>query len=87
MLGPSGSLTRLALQKFKKNYWSVFSLFIYCGVASLAVFAYVIAPDNSVNANQMHLSIHSKSPGFKVIMLTSTGIDDGISPIVFKRFF
>ena len=35
----------------------------------ISVFAYVIAPDNSVNANQMHLSIHSQSPGFKVKML------------------
>ena len=36
---------------------------------AISVFAYVIAPDNSVNANQMHLSIHSQSPGFKVKML------------------
>ena len=35
----------------------------------ISVFAYVIVPDNSVNANQMHLSIHSQSPGFKVKML------------------
>ena len=35
----------------------------------LALFAYVLAPDNSENANQMHLSIHSKTPGFKVQML------------------
>lgn len=38
-------------------------------VCLVAVFAYVIAPDNSKNANQMNLSIHSKSPGFKVKML------------------
>ncbi len=30
----------------------------------------MIAPDNSENANQMHLSIHSKPPGFNVQMLT-----------------
>ena len=35
----------------------------------ISVLAYVIAPDNSVNANKMHLSIHSQSPGFKVKML------------------
>ena len=35
----------------------------------ISVLAYIIAPDNSVNANQMHLSIHSQSPGFKVKML------------------
>jgi len=34
------------------------------------VFAYVFAPDSSENANQMHLSIHSKSPGFEVQMLS-----------------
>nr|WP_246516219.1 ABC transporter permease [Aequorivita echinoideorum] len=36
----------------------------------LAVFAYALAPDDSENANQMHLSIHSKNPGFRVQMLT-----------------
>jgi peptide/nickel transport system permease protein len=36
---------------------------------AISVLAYVIAPDNSVNANQMHLSIHSQAPGFKVKML------------------
>jgi len=32
----------------------------------MAIFAYQIAPDSTSNANQMHLSIHSKPPGFKV---------------------
>jgi len=36
----------------------------------VALFAYALAPDNSQNANQMHLSIHSKNPGFTVDMLT-----------------
>ena len=35
----------------------------------VAIFAYALAPDNSENANQMHLSIHSKAPGFTVKML------------------
>jgi peptide/nickel transport system permease protein len=66
----SNSLTQLALQKFKKNFWGVFSLGIIVTIGLLSVFAYVISPDNSQNANQMHLSIHSKKPGFKVLMLT-----------------
>lgn len=66
----SSSLSQLALQKFKKNFWGVFSL-IYIGlVGIISVFAYVFAPDSSQNANQMHVSIHSKSPGFSVDMLT-----------------
>lgn len=35
----------------------------------IAVFAYVLAPDDSRNANQMNLSIHSKNPGFEVSVL------------------
>lgn len=35
----------------------------------VAIFAYGLTPDNSENANQMHLSIHSKPPGFTVKML------------------
>ena len=70
MSNQNNSLTRLALQKFKKNFWGVFSLSIIIGIGFISVFAYVFSPDASKNANQMHLSIHSKSPGFKVQMLT-----------------
>ena len=66
----SNSLTSLALQKFKKNFWGVLSFWFIVLVGLISVFAYVIAPDSSQNANQMHLSIHSKKPGFKVTMLS-----------------
>lgn len=66
----SGSLGTQALQKFKKNFWGVFSLSFLILCVFIALFAYALAPDNSENANQMHLSIHSKSPGFEVLMLT-----------------
>ncbi|AUP78574.1 ABC transporter permease [Flavivirga eckloniae] len=66
----SSSLKQLALQKFKKNFWGVFSFCFIILVGLVSVFAYVFAPDNSQVANQMHLSIHSKKPGFKVDMLT-----------------
>lgn len=70
MKNRNSSLTALALQKFKKNLTGVFSFWfiIICGF--VAIFAYVLAPDNSSNANQMHLEIHSKKPGFEVLMLT-----------------
>jgi len=66
----NNSLTRLALQKFKKNFWGVFSLGIIICIGLISIFAYIFAPDASKNANQMHLSIHSKSPCFEVQMLT-----------------
>lgn len=64
------SLTSIALRKFRKNFWGVFSFIFILIVMLLAVFAYLLAPDNSENANQMHLSIHSKKPGFEVSMLS-----------------
>ncbi|MBU2951228.1 ABC transporter permease [Tamlana agarivorans] len=66
----SKSLKQLALQKFKKDFWGVFSLYFIGLVGLISVFAYVVAPDNSQHANQMHLAIHSKKPGFEVTMLT-----------------
>jgi peptide/nickel transport system permease protein len=57
------SLTVIALHKFKKNFWGVFSFAFIVILVLVSIFAYVLAPDNSENANQMHLSIHSKPPG------------------------
>jgi len=70
MSGQANSLSQLALRKFKKNFWGVFSFWFIVLVGLVSIFAYVLAPDNSQNANQMHLSIHSKKPGFKVKVLT-----------------
>ncbi len=64
------SLTGLALQKFKKNFWGVLSLVFIALLVFVAIFAYVLAPDKTENANWGDLSIHSKSPGFTVKMLT-----------------
>lgn len=65
----STSPTYLALQRFKKNLWGVLSFWFLVFCAFIAVFAYVLAPDESRFANQMHLAIHSKPPGFQVKML------------------
>ncbi|MBL87314.1 MAG: peptide transporter [Winogradskyella sp.] len=83
----SNSLTRLALQKFKKNFWGVFSLGIIICIGLVSVFAYVFAPDASKNANQMHLSIHSKPPGFEVRMLTLPSSIESEQGFLSKLFF
>jgi peptide/nickel transport system permease protein len=74
----SASLTQLALQKFKKNFWGVFSFGFICLSGLVALFAYLVAPDSSKNANQMHLSIHSKPPGFQaqILSIPSTNIKE-----------
>ena len=66
----SQSLSQLAFKKFKQNKLGLLSFvfIILCGF--IAIFCYALAPDNSNFANQMHLEIHSKPPGFSVQMLS-----------------
>ena len=81
------SLSKLALQKFKKNFWGVFSFYFIVFVGIISVFAYVFAPDNSQYANQMHISIHSKSPGFNVKMLSIPSQIENKQGFLDKIFF
>jgi len=81
------SLTQIALQKFKKNFWGVFSLSCIVVIGLISIFAYLIAPDASQNANQMHVSIHSKSPGFTVDMLTIPSKIENNQSFLDKVFF
>ena len=83
----SNSLTALALQKFKKSFWGVFSFWFIVLVGLVSIFAYVIAPDDSQYANQMHLSIHSKQPGFKVMMLSIPSEIKSEQGLANKMFF
>ncbi|MGY0391715.1 ABC transporter permease [Bizionia sp. KMM 8389] len=83
----SSSLSQLALQKFKKDFWGVFSLIFIVCIGLVSVFAYVLAPDSSEYANQMHLTIHSKRPGFTVQMLTIPQEDQVEQSVVSKLFF
>ena len=61
------------LQRFKTNFWGVFS-FVTIGIISLlSLFAYQLATDASPNANGMNLSIALKPPGFSCKILTLSG--------------
>jgi peptide/nickel transport system permease protein len=81
------SLTKLALQKFKKDFWGVFSFCFILLVGVVSVFAYVFAPDNSRHANQMHVSIHSKAPGFTVDVLVLPSQLQNQQGVLDKLFF
>jgi peptide/nickel transport system permease protein len=58
-----------ALHFIYQNKWSAFSLFYILIWAFLALFAYVVAPDNTHNANWGDLNIASQHPGFELKML------------------
>ena len=86
-MSKGNSLTQLALQKFKKNVWGVFSFWVIIAIGLMSIFAYVLVPDDSKNANQMHLSIHSKPPGFKVKMLEIPSVTEDKTGFLSQLFF
>ncbi len=81
------SLSKLALEKFKQNKIALLSFWyvVFCGF--IAVFGYLLAPDNSQNANQMHLEIHSKEPGFSTTILTIPSKDTVTQSFFSSLFF
>ena len=80
-------LTASAFKKFKQNYFGIASLCFVILVGFMAIFAYVFAPDDSQYANQMHLSIHSKPPGFEVSMLIQPNASPNPQSLIDKLFF
>lgn len=56
-------------------------------IAFLSIFAYFFIPDKSSNANQMHLSIHSESPGFEVDLLLIDNTTNYEQNLFQKLFF
>ena len=80
-------LTASAFKKFKQNYFGIASLCFVIFVGFMAIFAYVFAPDDSQYANQMHLSIHSKPPGFEVSMLIQPNASPNPQRLIDKLFF
>lgn len=85
MSNKSSSLSQLALKRFKKSKIGVFSFAYIALIGLVAIFCYVLAPDNSNNANLMHLEIHSKKPGFKVQMLRLPTAEKEQSTLSFLR--
>ena len=80
-------LSASAFKKFKQNYFGIASLCFVILVGFMAIFAYVFAPDDSQYANQMQLSIHSKSPGFEVSLLIQPNASPKSQSLIAKLFF
>ncbi len=68
----SSFLKLKVLARYKLGFLSVVYI-LFLGLVS--VFAYYLAPDSSSNANQMHLEIHSKPPGFEALILSTQSFE------------
>lgn len=56
-------------KRFFKNYLAVFGAVVICGLIFIAILGYMIAPDNTENANNQNISIKLKKPGFRAYLL------------------
>ena len=65
----SGSLSKLAWKRFRKNKPGVLSLCIIALVSFIALLGYLITPDPTPFANTQILEISTQKPGFRVTML------------------
>ncbi len=65
----SSSLSHLAWQKFRRNIQGMVALFVIGLALLIGIFAYILIPDASPNANRQNLELATQKPGFKVIVL------------------
>lgn len=78
---------RTILSRFSEDRLGLISVFFIVVISFIAVFAYVLAPDSTPNANQMHLSIHSKPPGFstQILILPNSNFKQGTEEIAIEK--
>src|SRR5437868_4239561 len=66
---PDQSITRQTWRRLKKNKGAVFGLIVIILSCIIAIFAYLIAPDNTPNADLQTVEIQAKRPGFQQTFL------------------
>ena len=81
------SLNNLAWTRFKKNKVSLWSLFYIFFMVIVSIFAVVISPDSSKNANEMNLNLAIKKPLSSVTFLNFQNHDQNDKKSLKSLFF
>lgn len=68
----AGSLNQKAIKKLLNNKPALISIYFIVLVTLVAIAGYLITPDSTPFANEQHLEIAAKKPGFSVEMLRIT---------------
>jgi peptide/nickel transport system permease protein len=64
-----GSLSSIAWKRFRTDGLAFGSMVFVCCIASFAILGYLVTPDPTPFANNQHVEIAAKNPGFSVTML------------------
>ena len=70
----SFSFWQQTFKRLKKNKSAVFGLLIISSTVLVSIFAYIIAPDNSPNADRQTVEIQAKKPGYTQLFLKIPGL-------------
>lgn len=62
-------LSQKEIQRFKKNKFALCGIIVILFLIIISIFGYVIAPDNTQDANAQNVSIKLKPPGFHTYIL------------------
>jgi peptide/nickel transport system permease protein len=65
----SGSLSSLAMRRFKRNKLAMGALLFILFTTLVAILGYLITPDSTPFANNQSLELATKKPGFSVLVL------------------
>ena len=68
------SFWQQTFKRLKKNKSAVFGLLIISSTFIVSIFAYIIAPDNSPNADRQTVEIQAKKPGYTQLFLKIPGL-------------
>lgn len=80
------SFTRILLTLFKKNSVGSFSVSFILLTGFIAIFGYTIAPDNTKDANQMHITLAHKPIGYSS-QIIQIPLPETESRNLFSQFF
>ncbi|MCK9452092.1 MAG: ABC transporter permease [Bacteroidales bacterium] len=86
-LSENSSPFLITWRRFKQNMLGITALSVVLLAVLLAIFAYLIIPDNSPDANRQLLEISTRKPGFKVQMLLVPKENQSPKAGFFKRIF
>jgi peptide/nickel transport system permease protein len=80
-----GSLSSLAWKRFKKDKLAMGSFLFVILATLLATLGYLITPDSTPFANEQHLELAAKKPGYKVTMLKVRNAQKEVNTGVFGK--
>lgn len=81
----TGSLNKLAMNRFRRNKLAMTAFGMICLAVFIAVAGYLITPDPTPYANDQYLELSLKKPGFSIWMVRLRDVSQDNMPNILKQ--